>query len=399
MPVTGKCEAFGANLLLARNAYAKKCSQPRKDCDPISGGYVCASYTMGGGAPGGDISPTSPAAPAPAPSAPAPAPTPTPAPTNDGRCEAFGTDIRAAHAAYAAKCSLPRKDCDPVAGGYICASYDIGASGPQTSPAPSQPGSSPPTAGAIRIEAESQVGAGWVNRGDYIEFTGANTYASPTFGTLVYNVRIPVGGDWEMRWRAKAAKQTPGRGDLHNDAWAKMNGTPVAGFHDVRAFRKVFSPGNGQWNVAATAELGNHNFSKFRQRFSPGNYRFELSGRSNGFAIDYIEFVQINAAGSGTSNPTAENEPSLDPLGGIDRYLDTFNQPYVRGDLLSLHWDSSMDPDDMQAMILTREILDTMPQVDFIALQDICSKCTPLVMRRSAMGLLLVHKIISTTTR
>jgi len=369
---SAKCEAFGANLVLARKAYAKKCTLPRQDCDPVSGGYVCASYKMGsnGSVPAPSANPA-PAPASPAPSTPAPAsPVPaSPAPSNNGRCDAFGADIRAAHAAYAAKCSLPRKDCDPVSGGFVCASYNIGSAGPQSSP--TQPSSAPaPTAGTIRIQAESQVGAGWVRKGSYIEFTGANTYASPTFGTLVYNVRIPAAGDWEMRWRAKAAKQTPGRSDLHNDAWVKMNGQTIGGFHDVRSFRKVFSPGNGQWNVVATAEIGNHNFSKFRQRFTPGNFRFEISGRSNAFAIDYIEFVQINSIGrtqpSNSPAPTTSSGP-LDPLGGIGRYLDTFNQPYVNGDLVSLHWDSSMDPDDMQAMILSKEMLDSMPQVDYIA--------------------------------
>lgn len=380
----GKCEAFGANLLLARLAFAKKCSVPRVDCDPISGGYVCASYIMGNAAPG--ARPTAAAQPAPSqPSTPRPtAPAPTaPAPgiptTQAGQCDAVAATLAAAQSAYAAKCSLPRKDCDPVSGGYLCASYVIGANSPQgASSQPSQPQAVPatsapasaPTSGPIRIEAETQQGAGWVNRGSYIEFTGANTYASPTYGSLVYTVRIPAAGDWEMRWRAKAAKQTPGRTDLHNDAWAKMNGVPVSGFHDVRNFRKVFTPGNGQWYVSATAELGHHNFSKFRQRFVPGTYQFELSGRSNGYAIDYIEFVQINSVGGGQASapsPSSASVPALEPLGGIAKYLPTFSESYASGDLVSLHWDSSMDPDDMQAMILSREMLDSLPQVDYIA--------------------------------
>ena len=371
----GSCEATGANLGSAIAAYAAKCSLPRKDCDPISGGYMCASYTIGNqpSSGGGTSSPT----PTNTPTDPVPAtPTPDPAPatpTNNGSCEATGANLGSAIAAYAAKCSLPRKDCDPISGGYMCASYTIGnpsSSGGGTS-SPSTPTSAPaPTAGNIRIQAESQSGSGWVNRGDYIEFTSPNSYGSVTYGSLVYNVNIPAAGDWELRWRAKAARQTPGRGDLHNDAWAKMNGSPIAGFHDVRTFRKVFSPGNGSWHIAGTAEVGSHNFSKFRQRFTPGNYRLEISGRSIGYAIDYIEFVQINGQPS-TPTTTASNPPTnggtLDPLGGISQYLDTFNQPYVNGDLLSLHWDSAPDPDDLQAMIFTREILDSRPDVDFIA--------------------------------
>jgi hypothetical protein len=295
-------------------------------------------------------------------------------------CEATASNLSLAIAAYAAQCSLPRKDCDPVAAGYTCASYTLGSASPSdrfgaNTPEPTVANNvstsiSSSTAGTVRIEAESNFGEGWVNRGSYIEFTGSNSFAEPTYGVLSYNVEIPAAGDWEMRWRATAAQQTAGRSDLHNDAWAKMNGSPISGFHDVRAFRKVFTSGNGDWHTAANVELGSHNFSKFRQRLSQGTYQFDISGRSTGYAIDYIEFVQINSQGGEqtvTQTPVVVTGP-LPALGGVNDYLDTFNQPYVDGDLLSLHWDSSLDPDDMQAMILSREILnDHSPTVDFIA--------------------------------
>jgi hypothetical protein len=57
----------------------------------------------------------------------------------------------------------------------------------------------------------------------------------------------------------------------------------------------------------------------------------------------------------------------IGPLWDLDDlYASSSNKPsttYQTGDLLSIHWDSSLDPDDLQAMIAAREILDSMPSL------------------------------------
>lgn len=371
----GQCEALGDDLVNAKNAYANKCAAKRVDCDPTGNGkeYLCASYRISKGAPA--IAETVAAAvtvvdlslsatePAPV----ASEPEPVLAEANSERCSATGSSLQLAKTAYAESCNLKRVDCDPTGnGGYICASYAMGAAAtatPSVAEVVVASSASESTGGesTLRIEAESLKGSGWVNRGSYIEFTGSNSYQSPTHGTLTYQVEIPSSGQWEMRWRAKAAKKTSGRNDLHNDAWARMDGAQVSGFHDVRTFRKVYSSGNGNWQIAATVEVGQHNFTKFRQQLTQGTHKFELSGRSNGYAIDYIEFVRV---GGGTSTTTVATTSTASSSSSTS----TASNKYSDGDLLSLHWDSSMDPDDLQAMILTRELLDSYsPTVDYMA--------------------------------
>ena len=39
-----ECTAIGSNLRKAIDNYARQCDQPRVDCDPFPGGYICGSY-------------------------------------------------------------------------------------------------------------------------------------------------------------------------------------------------------------------------------------------------------------------------------------------------------------------------------------------------------------------
>ncbi len=49
---SGRCEASGNSLGSARQAYANRCSQPRIDCDPLGGKWVCSSQQIGHSSPG-----------------------------------------------------------------------------------------------------------------------------------------------------------------------------------------------------------------------------------------------------------------------------------------------------------------------------------------------------------
>ncbi|MBX2880166.1 MAG: hypothetical protein KTR32_09560, partial [Granulosicoccus sp.] len=347
----GDCNAVGDDLINARNAYANKCAAERIDCDPTGNGkeYRCASYRM----PRGSTA-TSPVIAAAAPevtvvelsstseetseetTTPTTESVPAAVQQSSERCSATGSSLQLAKNAYASSCSLKRVDCDPAGnGGYICASYAMGGSGAQSAATSATTSTSTASnaqevlvlasggsVSSVRVEAETRSGSGWVNRGGYIEFTGSNAYSSPTHGVLTYQIDIPVAGQWEMRWRAKAAKKTSGRNDLHNDAWAKMNGSRVSGFHDVRSFRKVYSSGSGNWQVAGTVEVGQHNFTKFRQQFDQGRYQFELSGRSNGYAIDYIEFVRVGGGTTTSVATSASTSSSSSSSSSNNKYVD-----------------------------------------------------------------------------
>ncbi len=56
--------------------------------------------------------------------------------TESGACQASGSTLREARAAYSSQCQAPRADCDPVGDGWTCSSERIGDS---------EPGGAPPT--------------------------------------------------------------------------------------------------------------------------------------------------------------------------------------------------------------------------------------------------------------
>ena len=156
-----------ASLDEAKALYASACPGiPRRDCDPLPGGaWICSSGVVGNGAPKTAASvsapaPTAPPAPAPAvpaPSAPVVAPPP---PSSAAVCStAPAATLGAARSDYAASCSLPRVDCDPLPDGrWVCSSARIEngvvvpvAPAPQPSaPQPSAP-ASPPVGGGSSI--------------------------------------------------------------------------------------------------------------------------------------------------------------------------------------------------------------------------------------------------------
>ena len=107
------CDALGDTLAAARGAYAEACpTLPRLDCDPIVGGWACASYRIGAFAPGAraDVAAVGP--------------------PGVGECRWIDATLEAARAGYAAMCRPARRDCDPVPEGWMCSSQRIGAFAP-----------------------------------------------------------------------------------------------------------------------------------------------------------------------------------------------------------------------------------------------------------------------------
>ncbi len=288
-------------------------------------------------------------------------------------------------------------DCDPINGVMTCANYRLGVAAPPGVPTlveltgdagsttdtdtdTDTPTPAPPnpdvvlSGGTIRIEAESDTAANWrADAAGYIEWQGGNFFFGPHDGeSLKYSFTAPSTGTYYLRLRAKANQQTPNRVDLHNDVFLRLDGANTPGERVVTDWVKVFSSGNGQW------EIRNGNFT---QNLTGGvTYLLEALGRSTGYAIDYFELVkqggdpglatQASEPTTGTGN--GEPIPPVPFMPANSRriafYADTFNDAYVCGDLLSLHYDSSFDPDDLQAMILAREMLDSGdPCVDYIA--------------------------------
>ena len=117
-----ECEAMGDTLAAAKGAYAEACpALPRLDCDPVIGGWACASYRIGDAAPSLPGTSAAAANTGPAPSAGAP---------GVGECRWIDATLETARAGYASMCVPEMRDCDPVPEGWMCASVRIGASMP-----------------------------------------------------------------------------------------------------------------------------------------------------------------------------------------------------------------------------------------------------------------------------
>ena len=107
------CQVQETSLRDAINSYANSCGLPRVDCDPFDGQWICASFNLTG-----DVPPQTAQS------------TVLPTPVASDRCDFSAPTLNTARIGYANSCSLPRVDCDPVDGQWICASYQIGDASP-----------------------------------------------------------------------------------------------------------------------------------------------------------------------------------------------------------------------------------------------------------------------------
>lgn len=127
----------------------------------------------------------------------------------------------------------------------------------------------------------------------YLEWTGSNYFAESEagVGTIVYHIRIETAGDYEFRWRSRIA-----RGDSNtesNDSWVRFaTGSNVAGEHPLDGWTKVYMGEAGVWSWSARTV--DQQAKPVRQYFSQGDHTIELSGRSNGHAIDRLALYRYN---------------------------------------------------------------------------------------------------------
>jgi len=133
----------------------------------------------------------------------------------------------------------------------------------------------------LRSEIDGFRGAG------YLEWTGPNYFskANAGNGAISYHIRIETAGNYELRWRSRIAK-----GDSNtesNDSWVRLDtGSNVTGEEPLNGWTKVFmgEANTWSWSSRTVDEVS----LPIRQYFSQGDHTVEISGRSNGHAIDQI---------------------------------------------------------------------------------------------------------------
>ncbi|MFK7853532.1 MAG: hypothetical protein AB8B79_05440 [Granulosicoccus sp.] len=150
--------------------------------------------------------------------------------------------------------------------------------------------------GYLHFEAENAgIPADWIlateingYRGTgYLEWAGPNYFSKNNAGNGVisYQIRIETAGNYEFRWRSRIAK-----GDSNtesNDSWARFTtGANVSGEEPLNGWTKIYMGESDTWSWSSRTvdEVAR----PIRQFFSPGDHTIEISGRSNGHAIDQI---------------------------------------------------------------------------------------------------------------
>lgn len=394
-----ECRASADTLGAARAAYARDCVQPRVDCDPIEGRWICSSRQIGNASPksnnrptgddrpDGDDSTTTTTAPAtsttgsPTTTPPNTAPPTTAPPTtgpattlvSEDACVAYGNNLPDAQATYDRECDEPRVDCDPVGDRWMCASERIGDGQPDPNPSTTVPGPgtttpqppttiSQPNGGAcVVIEAESLGLVGdWKRRTDadasggaYITWEGLSherNNGSPD-DVITTSITISQAGTYRFVWAMRQPSDV--ESDKANDSWVNFPNAARFGPTSGGSYGgpvKVFGNGKGSFAWAAKADQS-HVKSDVSIDFSrPGTYTMQIAGRSHGHQIDKIVVYRDSVSRSdaingrcGGSNPSPQPDPDPNPTGTLGRFD-------LAKDILLCNYDSKPDEDDLHAV-------------------------------------------------
>lgn len=156
--------------------------------------------------------------------------------------------------------------------------------------------------GMLAIEVESiPAGVGWALETDipgylghgYIVWRDVQHLGDPGVATISYPIRIVNPGDYYVRIRN--FHNYPGRPDLENDVWVRMDGGPWV---------KLYSSVNDIWTWHSWFELGNGQHVDARYpNLSAGDHLFEMSARSYGFRMDRIALFKYGTDGQNESRP------------------------------------------------------------------------------------------------
>jgi hypothetical protein len=148
-----------------------------------------------------------------------------------------------------------------------------------------------PGSGGYWVE-ETQPHSGWRGRG-YLIWRGPQFLSQPGRGTLTYTMVISTPGVYKLRIRSlrewDTANEPQPENDKRNDVWVRMNSGE---------WYKTSRQGEwNQWGWNQRLSLGDGEFAPMEWRLDAGVHQFQISGRSERFAIDRIH------AYLGTTNP------------------------------------------------------------------------------------------------
>ena len=165
--------------------------------------------------------------------------------------------------------------------------------------------------------------AGYTDSG-YLHYEGNNYFGNPGNSLLTFKVYIHKTGQYRFQWHSRIAKGNDGT--EHNDSWLRF--PDASDFYATKGNHTVYPGGSGKtpnpvgsssdnwfkvyqntlnnwsWN-ASTSDHDPHDI--FVDFDTPGMYTIEISGRSNGHAIN--RFVLYHKASVGSNVALSLNEP------------------------------------------------------------------------------------------
>jgi len=156
--------------------------------------------------------------------------------------------------------------------------------------------------GFVSFEAEAAAISGdWSLSTELGHFSGESyiVWDGPDFfnkanagqGTIGYQFEITTPGNYELRWRSRIAHGN--NNTESNDTWVRFpSGVNVAGEEPLFGWTKVHMGHAGAWFW--DAKTNDHTGVNVRQYFPAGLHTLEISGRSNGHAIDKMALFKYD---------------------------------------------------------------------------------------------------------
>ena len=158
--------------------------------------------------------------------------------------------------------------------------------------------------GRLVVEIESEAAGGdWSAESSIFGFSGdsyrvwrgQNNFKESEAvrgNAVTYHFTITTPGNYEFRWRSR---NTIGLDPTeHNDGWIRFSegARNINGEHFLDGWTKAFMGQVAQWSWDARTVDGQSR--KIRQFFAAGDYTIDISGRSNGHAVDRFALFQYD---------------------------------------------------------------------------------------------------------
>lgn len=173
--------------------------------------------------------------------------------------------------------------------------------------------------GLVRVDIEntSKVANGWSTENTltgfegtgYLVWTGSDNFSTPGIGTIKFSIKINTPGTYQFVWSSRITIGT--KTTEHNDSWLRIatasdfygektpgdrvyprgtGKTPNPEGSSSNGWFKVYMNKVGEWQWRSSTN-DKDAYNVFAQFNTAGTYDIEISGRSNGHALD--QFVMF----------------------------------------------------------------------------------------------------------